>query len=160
MSFQKPFTTNIAALGAGEVKDLNSLQVLSADTFVDGIESGLFVRQDTAVTTNIALSKVDGTATPTILGVAVRDMSATFGALLSPAVTKSNSDVAVKGLITVVVKAGETPVSSGAVFVSNAGDADDGKATATGTDVATNATFLKQIKEATGATDGVWTVQL
>lgn len=158
MAFQKPFTSQVPALGAGEVK--KSILSLSADTFAADLVAGLFVRQDTSVTDKIALAKVDGSATPAIVGVATRELGTSFAAELSPDVDSSYSTYLRKGLVTVTVKAGETPASLGDVFVSNAGDADDGKATATGTDEAVSAVFIEEVQPVTGSADGVWLVEL
>jgi hypothetical protein len=65
----------------------------------------------------------------------------------------SSVDYVRGGMVTVEIKAGETPAKFGEVFASNLGDADDGKAlTAAG--IATGAEFI----EAISAT--VWLVRL
>ncbi len=154
MAFET-FTPEIPALGAGEIQNREASTILSQTSFASDLVAGLFVRWDGST-----LQKVDGSATPDIVGVAVRDYGASFPAALSPDVGPQYSEHLYKGCITVTVKAGETPALFGDVYVSNAGDADDGKATATDTDLATTAKFIQEKKPVTGSTDGVWLVHI
>jgi hypothetical protein len=59
-----------------------------------------------------------------------------------------------QGLVTVGIKEGETPAKFGTVYASNAGDANDGLATATNTDIEVSGEFIEEI------TDNVWLIRL
>jgi len=152
MAFSKGLTSEIPAISAGVIQNREASVILSAQEFGD-LEAGLFVKFEAG-----SLEKVDGSADPELVGVALRDLGASFPAALSPDVVQSYSEYAYKGLVTVTVKADEAPAVHGDVFVSNAGDADDGKATATGTDLATSAKFIQEKKPVTATQDGVWLV--
>lgn len=90
---------------------------------------------------------MDGTATPTLAGVVLRLVS---NAVEDDSQLDSNlfdhMEYMRAGMTTVDVKDGEAaPDLFGDVFASNAGDADDGLATSTGTDVATNCEFIRVV---------------
>lgn len=124
--------------------------VLSATTFEDGLLVGRFAKLDTG-----SIDNVDGSATPTLAGVVLRNAASPVedGAAIDGSLY-SQVEYQRQGLVTVDVKTGETPAQFGAVYVSNAGDADDGLATATGTDEATTAEFIEEV-----ATD-VWLIRI
>lgn len=149
------FTPEVPALGAGEIQNRSASIILSQTSFASDLTAGLFVRWD-----GDTLQRVDGTATPSLVGVAVRDLGAAFNAQLYPELAPSYTEHLYQGAITVTVKAGEEPEMFGAVYVSNEGDEDDGKATSTDTDVASTAIFLQEKKPVTATEDGVWLVLL
>lgn len=140
MTFSTGALTQIGKVGSGE--RIGSLgTILSTTTFEDRLIPGRFAKLDTG-----SIDNFDGSATPAIAGVVMRDIP---GAVENDGVLDTDTTTAINyvraGLVTVDVKAGETPVQFGRVYVSNAGDANDGKATATNTDVAVNAEFIEEI---------------
>lgn len=148
MSFSKPITGNVAQIGAGEMLS-DSKITLAFTEFEDLLKIGRFAKVDAG-----SLDNLDSSATPVIAGVVMRNVA---NSVESDSVFKQSLNsfvnVARSGLVTVEVKTGETPTVFGAVFASNAGDADDGKAlTAAGE--ATNAEFVEEIQ-----TD-VWSIRL
>jgi hypothetical protein len=149
MAFPTGYLSDLPRVGSGEIFDPNYSFNLSATTFEDGLIAGRFAKMDTG-----RLDNFDGSATPVVAGVVIRDPATPIddaGAI--DATLFDHADYMRKGAITVDVKDGETPSMFGAVYVSNAGDADDGKATATNTDVASGGwEFIKEIKP------GVWLI--
>ncbi len=149
MAFSSSFTNDIVAVGSGEIYGNAGIK-LSATNFEDGLIIGRFAKYDTG-----SIDNFDGSATPTIAGVVMRKVSrAIEDASTVDATLYSQVEYLREGLITVDVKAGETPTKFGRVYVSNAGDANDGLATATDTDVAAAAEFIEEIKE------NVWLINL
>ena len=148
MGFGTGYQDDPSRVGAGERFDKDQT-ILTAQTFEDGLKVGLFAKLDTG-----SLDNMDGSATPTIAGVVTRNVASPIedGGVIDAALF-SVADYARSGLATVAVKTGETPTQFGAVFASNLGDANDGKAlTAAG--IATNAEFIEEVK-----TD-VWLIRL
>lgn len=141
MAFNQGYLSDPNAVGAGERFDPNSAIVLTARTFEDGLVVGRFAKLDSG-----SLDNMDSSSTPTIAGVVLRDVALpvedgqTVDAALYDQVQYQRA-----GLVTVEVKDGETPTQFGTVYASNAGDADDGKATATDTDVETSAEFIEEV---------------
>lgn len=135
------------SIGAGERH--GQLQVvLTALTFEDNLKVGRFAKLDTD-----SLDNFDGSADPVPAGVVLRNVAAPVedGGTID-ADLYSQVEYMRQGLVTVDVKTGETPDQFGRVYVSNAGDANDGLATATNTDVAVNAEFIMETQ------DGVWLI--
>jgi len=136
-------------IGAGE--RYGTIQVvLSAVLFGSLLNVGRFAKLAAG-----SIDNMNGSATPVVAGVVLRNPSApvTSGAAIDNTIY-SQIEYMREGLVTVDVKAGETPVQFGAVYASNLGDANDGLATATNTDIATGAEFIQEIKP------NVWLVRL
>ena len=144
MAFSSGFQLDPANVGGGERYGSN-LVILGTDTFEDGLRVGRFAKLDTG-----SIDNMDSSATPVIAGVVLRDVA---NAIESGGTVDSDlySEVNFmrQGLVTVDVKTGETPAAYGRVYASNAGDANDGLATATNTDVDTNAEFIEEVKPGT-----------
>ena len=147
MTFDTGALTQIGAVGSGE-RAGRIAAILSATTFQDGLIFGRFAKLDTG-----SIDKMDGSATPVIAGVVLRDVASPVendGVVDSDLVTKI--EYIRGGFVTVAVKTGETPALFDRVYASNDGDADDGLATATDTDVDVNAEFIHEVKS------GVWVI--
>jgi len=144
-------TTNLddpQKVGGGERGD--NVIALTATTFENGLKVGRFAKLDTG-----SIDNMDGSATPVIAGVVLRNVANAVedGATIDSALY-SQIEYARQGLITVDAKAGETPTLFDRVYVSNAGDANDGLATVTNTDVAVNAEYIMTIQT------NVWLIYL
>jgi hypothetical protein len=154
------------AFGTGLLNDPQKVQggerfgttniILSETAFEDGLKVGRFAKFDT-----LSMDNMDGSATPVIGGLILRNVA-------SPVEDADAIDSALfsqisygrSGLYSVDVRTGETPVKFGAVFASNAGDANDGKASTTvgaTPDIATGAEFLEEIA---GGTNPVWLIRM
>lgn len=149
MSFGTGHLNDPQKVGAGERFGTNQL-VLTALEFEDNLVVGRFAKLDAG-----SLDNFDGSATPVIAGLVLRNVAnpveddGTVDADLF-----SQVEYLRQGLGTVRVKVGETPSTFGRVYVSNAGDANDGMATATNTDELANAEFIHEVQT------GVWLVFL
>ena len=149
MAFLSARTDDIQQVGSGERFGTYNVE-LSSTVFEDGLKVGRFAKLDTG-----SIDNMDGSATPSIAGIVTRNMSSaieqngTIDASIYEQINYIRS-----GLCTVAVKSGETPSVLGRVYVSNAGNASDGLATATNTDVPVNAEFIREIQA------GVWLVYL
>lgn len=127
-------------VGSGE-RYSDSYLVLSATTFEDNLKVGRFAKLDAG-----SIDNFDGSATPVVAGIVLRNVA-------NPVEDDGVIDADLygqieyirQGLVTVQVKAGETPAQFGRVYISNAGDANDGLATATNTDVDANAEFVEEV---------------
>ncbi|MBL1319584.1 MAG: hypothetical protein JKY80_02120 [Mariprofundaceae bacterium] len=149
MAFATGQLNDPQVIGAGE--RYGAVQViLSAIVFENLLKVGRFAKLAAG-----SIDNMDGIAAPVIAGVVLRNPAAPVesGATIDNTIY-SQMDYMREGLATVDVKAGQTPVQFGAVYASNAGDANDGLATATGTDIATGAEFIQEIKP------NVWLVRL
>lgn len=147
MSFNTGYIGDLGAVGAGErVGKLHT--ILSAIAFENGLKVGRFAKLASG-----SIDNLDGSATPVIAGVILRNVANAEedGGTIDSALFHQ-IEYARQGLVTVEVKSGETPTRFGRVYASNAGDANDGMATATNTDVETNAEFIEEIRT------GVWLV--
>jgi len=140
MTFASGTLADIQKIGSGERVGVPHC-ILSTNTFEDGLKAGRFAKLDTG-----SLDNFDGSVSPVPAGVVLRDVS---NAVENAGVLDADVTTIAKyvrfGLVTVDVKAGETPTQFGRVYISNAGDANDGLATATNTDIAVNAEFIKAI---------------
>jgi len=140
MTFETGSLTDLPKVGSGERLG-KSHTILSTTDFEDGLVGGRFAKLDTDQIDNF-----DGSATPVPAGVVLRDVP---GAVENDGVMEADNTTNISyvrfGLVTVDVKVGETPSQFDRVFISNAGDANDGLATATNTDVAVNAEFITEI---------------
>lgn len=149
MAFSSDVLSDIQKVKSGERWGSNNI-ILSTTVFEDGLKVGRFAKLDTG-----SIDNLDGSATPVIAGVVVR--SAARALEDADTVDKTlyrQAEYMRHGLVTVDVKAGETPAKFGRVYVSNAGDANDGLATATNTDVAVNAEFIREV------VSGVWLIYI
>jgi hypothetical protein len=147
MSFATSALINMPDVGSGEPLSGNNT-ILTATTFEDGLLMGRFAKLDTG-----SIDNFDGSATPVPAGVVVRDVPGAVeqdGAVDADTTTKIH--YIREGLVTVDVKTGETPALFDRVYISNDGDANDGLATATNTDIAVNAEFLYEVQS------GVWAI--
>lgn len=149
MAFGTGYLDDPQAVGGGERVGKNHT-ILTALTFENNLKVGRFAKLDTG-----SLDNLDGSATPVIAGVVLRDVARPVedGGVIDNTLY-SQAEYAREGLVTVDVKTGETPAQFDLVYISNAGDANDGLATATGTDLAVNAEFIKEVQ-----TD-VWLISL
>jgi hypothetical protein len=147
MAFATTHLDDPQNVGAGERYGVVNT-ILSTNEFEDGLRVGRFAKWDTG-----QLDNMDGSATPTIAGVVLRNVANPVeDAATVDADLQTNTEYIRSGLVSVRVKAGETPARFGRVYASNAGDANDGMATATNTDVVTNAEFIEEIQT------GVWLI--
>lgn len=145
MAFATGALIDNKVIGSGELYGVNNT-VLTAITFEDSLRVGRFAKLDTG-----SIDNLDGSATPTIAGVVLRKVSndVESGAVIDSGLF-SQIEYVRAGLVSVDLKSGETPVQFGAVYASNT----TGEATATNTDIATGAEFIKEVST------GVWLVRL
>lgn len=147
MAFATTHLDDPQNVGAGERLGVTHL-ILSATSFEDGLKVGRFAKLDTG-----RLDNFDGSATPVIAGVVLRNVANPVEDLATiDSALFSQVEYQRQGLVTVDVKTGETPAKFGRVYISNAGDANDGLATATNTDVDANAEFIEEVQA------GVWLI--
>jgi hypothetical protein len=147
MAFATTHLDDPQNVGAGERWGVVNT-ILSTDSFEDSLRIGRFAKWDTS-----RLDNMDGSVTPVIAGVVLRNVANPVeDAAVVDAGLQTNVEYIRSGLVSVRVKAGETPARFGKVYASNAGDANDGMATATNTDVVTNAEFIEEIQT------GVWLI--
>jgi len=149
MSFGTGQIDDPQKVGAGERHGQAQI-IFTAVDFEDNLNVGRFAKLDTG-----SLDNMDGSATPVIAGVVLRNVAAPVedgGAI--DADLYSQVEYMRGGLVTVDVKTGETPTMFGKVYASNAGDANDGLATANAADVPTNAEFIMEVQ------DGVWLIYM
>lgn len=140
MAFTSGILTDIQEIQSGE-RYGSSHTILSSQTFEDGLVVGRFAKMDSG-----SLDNMDGSATPEVAGIVLRKI----GGALEDSNTLSSTynhlaEYMYSGLVAVDAKAGETPSYGDPVYASNAGDANDGLATVTDTDVATSAVYLQTI---------------
>lgn len=151
MAFSLGYLPDPQRVGTGERFDPASALFLTTTEFEDQLQIGRFAKVDTN-----RLDNMDGSATPVLAGVVLRKPSQPIEQ--NPVIDKSLFSMVEfqrRGLVTVEAKDGETPPDFlGDVYVSNAGDADDGKLTSTDTDVAVSASFVKVIRT------NVWLIDL
>lgn len=148
MAFSTGLLNDPQGSGAGE-RWFGPPVIVTETTFEASLKIGRFAKIDTG-----SLDNMDGSATPVIAGVVLRNIANAIedGAVIDASV--SQVEYLRCGVVSVAVKSGETPTRLGRVYVSNAGDASDGMATATATDVAVNAEFLEELST------GVWLIHL
>lgn len=135
---------------SGEIRGtVNTL--ISQTVFENGLNFGRFLKVDTG-----SIDMLDGSATPVIAGVGVRDVTNPIGDALTYNTTNTRKiDVCMMGLITVDALAGESPTFKAPIYAKNAGAGDFGKASVSATTaILTDAVFIEKI------TDTVWLVLL
>lgn len=147
MAFSNTALNEMDKPGSG-IEQGNANIIFSSATFEEGLIPGRFAKLDTG-----SIDNLDGSANPVIPGVVLYNPSSTiedngtFYRKYHP-----NINYIVRGIVTVDVKAGETPAAFGDVYASNAADVSAGKATANDTDIATGWKFHREIKS------GVWEI--
>ena len=149
MAFQTGYLGDFNKVGAGEEYG-NTNTVLGFRSYENGLLVGRFAKVDAG-----RLDNMDGSATPVLAGVVLRTPTTAVeaGGAIDANLTTGSVSYMQSGLVTVEVKAGQTPAYKGTVYASNAGDADDGTAQAVATNgVDTGAVFIEEI------TDGVWLI--
>lgn len=150
MSFATGYLLDPSHVGSGERFGDHNI-IFSHATFEDGLTQGRFAKLDTG-----SLDNMDASATPTIAGVVLRNVA---GAADFPATYTTDLFTSApflrQGLVTVDVKAGQTPTQFGPVYAYNIAGADVGKAVAVATDaVEINAEFLEEVKP------NVWLIRM
>lgn len=149
MSFETGHLNDTQNVAGGERYGANII-ALTATEFEDQLKVGRFAKLDTA-----SIDNMDGSATPVIAGIVLRNVANVVedGGVIDSSLYEQIEYIR-QGLVSVDVKAGETPALFDRVYVSNAGDANDGLATATNTDEAVNGEFVYEIQ------DNVWMIYL
>lgn len=158
-----PFPTNvqqtILPVTEGELLDAPSI-VLSTASWEEGLIIGRFAQIKAGV-----LSNMDGTATPVVAGVVLRELNSLIelpgeagAAVTNLLISETVQDYVRQGLVTVKLAAGAaTPTMFAPVYaVNEAANAENGNVTPTsaGTTVETNGEFIEQIQA------GIWSVRL
>lgn len=147
MSFATGALSDPGKVQGGEVYgDANA--IVSFEAFENGLVVGRYAKYD-----NSQIENMDGSVTPTIAGVVRRNPANPVedGATIDNTLWEK-VDIVMGGFVTVDVVTGQTPAPFGAVFASNAGDANDGKAI-TSAGIATGDIFIEEV------TTDVWLVQ-
>ncbi len=141
MAFESAGQSDPSQVGGGE-RFGNNNTILSHSTFEDDLIIGRFAKLDAG-----SIDNFDGSATPVVAGVVLRNVTNPIedGSTIDSDLF-DKIDFIRLGLVTVDVKTGETPTMLDRVFISNDGDANDGLATATNTDIDANAEFIMEIK--------------
>jgi len=128
MAFDNTILDEFNELGSGEVLASMPNVIQAFETFEDGLVQGRFCKYDTGSVDNL-----DGSATPTLAGVSVRDITqATAANTYDSTRTPAGDDVAMVcnfGYVTIDVTDAATPAKYGQVYCVNAATADAGKAT-------------------------------
>jgi hypothetical protein len=145
MAFQTGYLADPVKVGAGERFGSVNI-ILSATDFEDGLKVGKFAQLKGGSITNL-----DETSTPVIAGVVLRNVASPVedGGIIDGSLF-GQVEYLRQGLVTVSVKAGETPVQFGEVYADN----ETGEATADDDDVATGAEFIEEVQA------GVWLIRL
>lgn len=134
MAFSSAVLTEYNELGSGEVVTSKPYNIEAFETFENGLIQGRFAKYDTG-----SIDNLDNSATPTIVGVTVRDITQATGENTYDATrTPAGDDVAMVctfGFATVDVVSGDTPARYGIAYAVNASGsgANFGKATTTST---------------------------
>ena len=154
MAFDNTIITEYNDLNSGEVLKSKPSMVEAFETFEDGLIQGRFCKYDTGSVDNL-----DGSATPTIAGVTVRDITqATEANTYDSTRTPAGDDVAQVcnfGFVTVDVTDAATPVKYGQVYAVNAATADAGKATSDSGELEIPGAIFWEEKA-----DGVWLIRV
>lgn len=146
MSFNPSAGINeIQDVGAGVVGDSRQYgYTKNFLTFEDGLVAGRFAKLDTG-----SIDNIDGSDTPTVLGVALKEVITPVedANLITIANNLEGVRVRIKGEVTVEAVSGLSPSFWDDIFVDNTNIADYGKAklVGAGSDVATTAKFIESI---------------
>lgn len=136
-------------VNSGELHSATSKTVLCFNFFEDGLLAGRFAKNN-----GNQIENLDGSATPRIAGVVLRDVTnALENNDAYRTKTHKKIDVVEEGLVTIDVVDGESPQFGDPVFASNTDDDNRGKALTAGGE-ATNAEFIEEIKT------NVWLIRL
>jgi len=148
MTFPTKLLNDPQVIGAGE-RHGTTLAVLTSVLFENLLNIGRFAQLVAGSINNMA-----GNPAPVIAGVVLRNVASPVesGGVVDNTIF-SQVEYMRAGLVTVDVKPGETPAQFGPVYASNAVGS-EGMATATSTDVATNAEYIEEIKP------NVWLIRL
>lgn len=141
MAFATGYLGDPSKVQGGERYGNTNLILSAARSEWSGINVGRFAQLKAGV-----IQDMDGTVTPVIAGVVLRHVANAVedGNKLDSDLF-DHMEYMRQGMVTVDVKAGETaPALFGDVQASNAGDANDGLAVATG-GVATNCEFIREV---------------
>lgn len=147
MAFATGYLGDPQKVGAGE-RFGNNNTILSYADFEDGLKVGRFAKLD-----NGRLDNMDGSSTPVVAGVVLRNAAGPVedGATVD-ATLYSQVDAMYDGLVTVNIVTGDTPSRFGLVYASNDGDDNDGLATTDTGQVPTGARFIQEVQS------GVWLI--
>ena len=153
MTFATGYLRDPGKVGSGEIHG-GSHVILGSTNFEADIVVGRFAK----VETGSAIHNIDGSATPVIAGVVMRELTNPMeaGSLVDETLLNRISYVT-QGLVTIDGTTGETPTRGATIYAVNAAGsgANFGKGTITTTNnVITNARFVEAVD-----TD-VWLVQL
>lgn len=149
MTFPSSAVSEIGKVGAGE-RQGSLLTVLAYASFEDGLKIGRFAKFADG-----RLDNMDGSATPVVAGVVLRDVGNSIENANEFKVADRGSVDAIRtGLVTVRVAVGQQPVRFQRVYASNDGDANDGMATtvANTNAIATSCEFVEEVQS------GVWLI--
>lgn len=152
MAFTEGIRTDVLGTQAGEVVGSNPHAVDSFDVFEDNLVIGRIVKLDAG-----SIDNLDGSATPTLAGVAKRKVNkaleqTAYRTLASGTVpADSVADVVTFGRVAVTIDDAAVPTVGAAVYAINAAGANAGKVTqnATGTLAVTGAKFVKEVADKT-----------
>lgn len=151
MAFATGYLSDPQKVHAGETVSGAASVIFSTPSFENGLVVGRFAKLDTG-----RIDNIDGSATPVIAGVVLRNVANPVedGGTYDTTITVS-IDYQRAGLCTVEVVAADTPTMYGPVFVKNAAGADAGKATTVddATTEPSNFEFIQQVQA------GVWLVR-
>jgi hypothetical protein len=154
MGFSTAYLKDNAKVAGGELQGTSHV-IYGTTAFDNGLKVGRFAK-----ITGSQVGNMNASATPVIAGVVLREVSGVLGSQSAATIDSSiitNVSLCNHGLVTVDVKAGQTPTPFAPVFASNVGDASDGLATLTadaGAKVAINAKYIQQVDA------GVWLIQM
>lgn len=156
MAFNDTVLQEVRDLPAGEVIAASPYNVSAFEIFQDGIVEGRFVKFDSG-----SIDKLDGSATPTIAGVAKRKVTGEIGSGVystSGQAIDQVAEVVNFGFVTATATDAATPTKYAPVYVINADTAEAGKVTqdsgATGALLLEDAVFW-EVKST-----GVWLVRI
>jgi hypothetical protein len=153
MAFTSARRDEIGKVGSGEI--IGNVGVVSTYTvFEENLQGGRFVKLNTA---GDGVDKIDGSATPTIAGIAKREVASAIEDGGTYTIANSNIvDVIESGVATVDVVGGLTIKKFDPVYVENLTALDYGKATTASTEgnVAVDAYFYKEVDT------NVWAIRM
>lgn len=150
MGFATGYEKDPGKVQGGELHG-GSHVILGHAAFEDGLKVGRFAKLDTG-----SIDNMDGSATPTIAGVVLRNaaMPLEDGNAIDSALYNS-VQLCNLGLVAIDMKAAQTPTKFAPVYACNAGDANDGLGATgaeAGDNILTPAVFIEEIST------GVWLV--
>ena len=150
MTFATGYLGDPEQVGAGESYSLGI--DLGSDTFEDGLIIGRFAKLDSG-----SIDNMDNSATPVLAGVVLkRDSNAIESGSTFDSAIQGQISYRRTGLVTIDLKAGETPAAFTRVYANNDATANAGlgMAASGGANIATSAEWIEEIQ-----TD-VWLINL